>query len=76
MRTCRQCRHAGSNSVRKQFVVSIKEHHEFAARSGQANVASGLSPGEAVVIEGVDKLQQGMKVAARMAGTSNIKGNE
>ena len=32
-------------------------------------------PGEVVVIEGVDKLQRGMKVAARMAGASNVKGN-
>jgi len=35
----------------------------------------GLAPGEVVVIEGVDKLQRGMKVAARMAGDSNAKGN-
>ncbi len=36
----------------------------------------GLVPGEVVVIEGVDKLQRGMKVAARMAGDSNTKGNQ
>jgi membrane fusion protein, multidrug efflux system len=36
-------------------------------------VDSGLSPGEVVVIEGVDRLQRGMKVAARMAGVSNAK---
>src|SRR5262245_40908766 len=34
-----------------------------------------LAPDEVVVIEGVDKLQRGMKVAARMAGASNVKGN-
>jgi membrane fusion protein, multidrug efflux system len=41
------------------------------------NVAidKGLSPGDVVVIEGVDKLQRGMKVAARMAGGGNAKGN-
>jgi multidrug efflux system membrane fusion protein len=38
-------------------------------------IDSGLAPGEVVVIEGVDKLQRGMKVAARMAGGSNAKGN-
>jgi multidrug efflux system membrane fusion protein len=41
-----------------------------------AAIDSGLAPGEVVVIEGVDKLQQGMKVAARTASTSAAKGNE
>ncbi len=39
-------------------------------------IDKGLAPGEVVVIEGVDKLQRGMKVAARMAGDSNAKGNQ
>src|SRR5207249_3528172 len=39
-------------------------------------IDKGLAPGEVVVIEGVDKLQRGMKVAARMAGASNTKGNQ
>jgi membrane fusion protein, multidrug efflux system len=38
-------------------------------------IEKGLTPGEVVVIEGVDKLQRGTKVAARMAGASNTKGN-
>jgi len=38
-------------------------------------IDKGLTPDEVVVIEGVDKLQRGMKVAVRMAGTSNAKGN-
>lgn len=33
-------------------------------------IASGLAPGEVVILEGVDRLQRGMKVAARMAGAS------
>jgi multidrug efflux system membrane fusion protein len=37
-------------------------------------IESGLTPGEVVVIEGVDRLQRGTKVAARLAG-SNTKGN-
>jgi membrane fusion protein, multidrug efflux system len=36
-------------------------------------VDSGLSAGEVVVTEGVDRLQRGMKVAARMAGGGNAK---
>ena len=31
-------------------------------------VQSGLAAGERVAVEGVDKLQQGMKVAVRMPG--------
>jgi len=39
-------------------------------------INSGLSPGEVVVIEGVDRLQHGSKVAARMAGARQAKGKE
>ena len=35
-----------------------------------ASVESGLKPGELVVIDGVDKLQQGSKVEARVVGES------
>ena len=46
-------------------------------REGDAvAIESGLAPGEVVVLEGVDKLQRGMKVAARMAGGSSAKRNE
>jgi multidrug efflux system membrane fusion protein len=38
-------------------------------------VESGLSSGEVVVIEGVDKLQPGTKVAVHIAGASNAKEN-
>ena len=39
-------------------------------------IESGLTPGEAVVIEGVDRLQRGTKVAARTADGGNVKGNQ
>jgi multidrug efflux system membrane fusion protein len=40
-----------------------------------ASVESGLKPGELVVIDGVDKLQQGSKVEARVVGeASKAKG--
>jgi multidrug efflux system membrane fusion protein len=38
-------------------------------------IESGLKPGEVVVIEGVDRLQRGTKVAARLAGDSKAKGS-
>jgi multidrug efflux system membrane fusion protein len=34
------------------------------------SIVTGLSPAEVVVVEGVDRLQQGMKVQARVAGAS------
>ena len=37
-------------------------------------IDKGLAPGEVVVIEGVDRLQRGTKVAARMAGAGQSKG--
>jgi multidrug efflux system membrane fusion protein len=40
------------------------------------SVDSGLSPGEVVVTEGVDRLQQGTKVAVRLAGGGPAKGKE
>jgi multidrug efflux system membrane fusion protein len=41
-----------------------------------ASIANGLSPGEVVVVEGVDRLQQGTKVTARMASAGQAKGKE
>jgi membrane fusion protein, multidrug efflux system len=52
----------------RNIVVGPSEGDEVA-------VDKGLASGEVVVIEGVDKLQRGMKVAARMAGSGNAKGN-
>src|SRR5205823_2774101 len=48
----------------RNIVVGPSEGDEVA-------IDSGIAPGEVVVIEGVDKLQRGMKVAARMAGSGN-----
>jgi len=53
----------------RNIVVGPSEGDEVA-------IDKGLAPGEVVVIEGVDKLQRGMKVAARTAGASNTKGNQ
>jgi multidrug efflux system membrane fusion protein len=53
----------------RNIVIGPSEGDEVA-------IDKGIAPGEVVVIEGVDKLQRGMKVAARMAGASNTKGNQ
>jgi len=52
----------------RNVVVGPSEGDEVA-------IDSGLAPGEVVVIEGVDRLQRGMKVAVRLAGGSSAKGN-
>jgi len=44
------------------------------AEGDEASVDSGLGPGEAVVIDGVDKLQQGTKVSMRMAPAKGARG--
>ncbi|HVO97083.1 MAG TPA: MdtA/MuxA family multidrug efflux RND transporter periplasmic adaptor subunit [Bryobacteraceae bacterium] len=44
------------------------------AEGDEAAVDSGLEPGEAVVIDGVDKLQQGTKVSVHMAAPKGVRG--
>jgi multidrug efflux system membrane fusion protein len=74
---------APQRSPQGTFVYVVKDDSTVEMRNivvGQSEgdevaIESGLAPGEVVVIEGVDKLQRGMKVAARMVGGSNAKGN-
>ena len=40
-----------------------------------AEVTSGLSPGDVVVMTGVDKLQEGSKVRVQMYGEKTQKGS-
>jgi membrane fusion protein, multidrug efflux system len=42
----------------------------------EVSITTGLSPGDVVVVEGVDRLQQGSKVTARLAGAGQAKGKE
>src|SRR6266571_6725061 len=75
---------AVQRSPQGTFVYVVKDDSTVEMRNvvvgpseGDAVVIDkGLAPGEVVVIEGVDKLQRGMKVAARMAGDSSAKGNQ
>jgi len=70
-------------SPQSTFVYAVKNDSTVEMRNivvgpsegDEVAIESGLAPGEVVVIEGVDKLQRGMKVAARLAGGSNAKGN-
>jgi multidrug efflux system membrane fusion protein len=71
-------------SLQSTFVYVVKDDSTVEARNvtvgpGEADdvsVDGGLSPGEVVVIEGVDRLQQGTRVAARMAGARQARGQE
>jgi len=74
---------AVQRSPQGTFVYVIKDDSTVEMRNivvgpsegDEVVIEKGLTPGEVVVIEGVDKLQRGTKVAARMAGASNTKGN-
>jgi membrane fusion protein, multidrug efflux system len=56
------------NTAEVRTVVSTLSEGDDAA------VDSGLEPGESVVIDGVDKLQQGTKVSMRLVGDATHKG--
>jgi multidrug efflux system membrane fusion protein len=68
-------------SPQSTFVYVVKPDNTAEVRNvvstltegDEAAVDSGLEPGESVVIDGVDKLQQGTKVSMRLAG-DNHKG--
>jgi multidrug efflux system membrane fusion protein len=68
-------------SPQSTFVYVVKPDNTAEVRTvvstltegDEAAVDSGLEPGESVVIDGVDKLQQGTKVSMRLAG-DNHKG--
>jgi multidrug efflux system membrane fusion protein len=61
--------------VVKDDTVEMRHVVVGPAEGDDVAIDSGLAPGEVVVIEGVDRLQRGMKVAARMAGAGSTKAN-
>jgi len=75
---------AVQRSPQGTFVYAVKDDSTVEMRNivvgpsegDEVAIEKGLAPGEVVVIEGVDKLQRGMKVAARAAGANNTKGNQ
>ena len=60
--------------VKADDTVEVREIALGPTAGDEASVASGLAPGEAVVIEGVDKLQAGSKVIPPKAGPVGGKG--
>jgi multidrug efflux system membrane fusion protein len=71
-------------SLQSTFVYVVKDDGAVemrnvvvgASEADHISVESGLAPGEVVVTEGVDRLQQGTKVAARLTGEGQAKGKE
>jgi multidrug efflux system membrane fusion protein len=71
-------------SVQATFVYVVKDDSTIEVRNielgpsegDDVSIDSGLAPGEVVVIEGVDRVQRGMKVAARMAVVGSPKGTK
>ena len=59
--------------VKAGNTVEVREITLGPAAGDEASVASGLAPGETVVIEGVDKLQNGSKVIPPKAGAAGGK---
>lgn len=62
--------------VKDDSTVEMRKVVVGASEGDEVVIVSGLAPGEVVVIEGVDRLQRGTRVAARMADGSNVKGNQ
>ncbi|HSF29074.1 MAG TPA: MdtA/MuxA family multidrug efflux RND transporter periplasmic adaptor subunit [Candidatus Tectomicrobia bacterium] len=71
-------------SPQSSFIYVVKDDSAVEMRNvivgpsegDEVSIDSGIAPGEVVVIEGVDRLQHGTKVAARMAGARQARGRE
>jgi len=61
--------------VKADNTVEVRNIATGTVEGDETQVASGLQPGEKVVIDGIDKLQQGAKVNVRMAGGRGPKTN-
>jgi membrane fusion protein, multidrug efflux system len=60
--------------VNPDSTVSVRKVTTGTTEGGDTEIISGLSPGEGVVISGIDKLQEGSKVNAEFQEDTNRKG--
>jgi membrane fusion protein, multidrug efflux system len=75
---------AVQRSVQSTFVYVVKDDSTVEVRNvvlgptegDDVSIDNGLAPGEVVIIEGVDRVQRGMKVAPRMAIVGSAKGSK
>ena len=61
--------------VKPDQTVTVRQVTVSATEGGDTSVSTGLSAGEMVVVNGVDKLQEGSKVEVRMNDDTTQKGN-
>ncbi len=61
--------------VKPDSSVTIRNVVVGAAEGSDSEIVSGLTPGDVIVMTGVDKLQEGSKVKARLEGDKTQKGS-
>jgi len=61
--------------VKPDSTVTVRQVAVGTTEGGQAEVTSGLSPGEVVVMTGVDKLQEGSKVTVHLYSDTGRRGS-
>jgi multidrug efflux system membrane fusion protein len=62
--------------VKDDSTVDMRQVRLGPSEGDEVSIENGLAPGEVVIIEGVDRVQRGMKVAARMAMVGDAKGKK
>ena len=61
-------------AVNSDSTVSVRKITAGTTEGNETEITSGLAPGDAVVISGVDKLQEGSKVNTEFEEDRNLKG--
>jgi multidrug efflux system membrane fusion protein len=61
-------------AVKPDSTVTVRQVTTGTTEGNETEITAGLSPGDAVVISGVDKLQEGSKVNAEFEEDTNLKG--
>ena len=62
-------------AVKPDSTVTVRQVGVGTSQGDQSEITSGLSPGDVVVMTGVDKLLEGTKVAAQIEGDNSGKRN-
>jgi multidrug efflux system membrane fusion protein len=60
--------------IKPDSTVTVRNVKTGTTEGDQTEITSGLVPGDKVVMTGVDKLQEGSKVAATLQGATPVTG--
>ena len=63
-------------AVKPDFTVTVRSIKVGATEGDESEITSGLSPGDVVVVTGVDKLQEGSKVSAQIAANKTRRASQ